>query len=76
MRQTSGHHPGDRLTAVLGITVLAVAMVLLGSIAVAFYTHLASDRWFRMGATSFFAAMGLSALVFMTRLVGALRLPI
>jgi hypothetical protein len=74
MWQTSRRDPGNRLTAVLGITVLAVAMMLLGSIAIAFYAYLDSDRWLRMGATSFFAAMGLSALVFMTRLVGALRL--
>jgi len=64
------------LTAVLGITVLAVALGLLGSIAVAFYAHLGNDWWLRVGATSVFAAIGLSALVCIARLIGALRLPL
>jgi hypothetical protein len=75
MRHTSGLHPCDRLTAILGMTVLAVAMVLVGSIAIAFYTQLESDRWLRLGATGFFAVIGVSALLFATRLVGAVRLP-
>jgi hypothetical protein len=75
MEYTPGLFPLDRWTAMLGMMVLAVAVVLLGSIAVAFYTHLESDRLLQLGATSFFAVMGLSALLFTTRLAGAFLLP-
>jgi hypothetical protein len=76
MRHTPGLHPCDRLTAVFGITILAVAMLLLGSMAIAFYIHLEPDWWLQIGATGFFAAMGLSALFFTTCLAGTCRLPI
>jgi hypothetical protein len=66
----------DRCTAMLGIMVLAVALGLLGSIAVAFYTHHESDRMLQVGATGFFAAMDLSALLFIARLAVAFPLPI
>jgi len=72
----TGTSPYDRLTAVLGMTMLGVAMVLLGSIATAFDTQLESDRWLGLGATSFFPVMGLSALFFITRLAGTSLLPI
>jgi hypothetical protein len=58
------------------MTELGVAMVSLGSIALAFYTELESERWFQMGATGFFAAMGLSGLLFTTWLAGTCWLPI
>jgi hypothetical protein len=51
MRHAPGLHPCDRLTAALGMIVLAVAMVLLGSIALAFYTQLESDQWLRLGGS-------------------------
>jgi hypothetical protein len=76
MRHAPGLHPCNRWTAVLGMLVLAVAMVLLGSIALAFYTQLESDRWLRLGATDFFAAMGLSALLVTAQLAGTLWLSI
>jgi hypothetical protein len=76
MPHTPGLPPFDRWTAMLGMMVLAVALVLLGSIAVAFYTHLESDRMLQLGATGFFAAMGVSALLFITRLAGAFPRPI
>jgi hypothetical protein len=55
--------------------VLAVALVLLGSIAVAFYTQLESDWVLQLGAAGFFVAMGVSALLFITRLAGMFPLP-
>jgi hypothetical protein len=76
MRQTSGLHPGDRWTAVFWITALAVAMLLLGSIAAAFYTQFKIDPWLQMGAREFFAATGVSGLLFTTRLAGTCWLPI
>jgi hypothetical protein len=76
MRQAPGLHPCARWTAVLGMLVLAVAMGLLGSMALAFSTQLASDRWLRLGATGFFAAMGLSALLVTARLTGTGGRPI
>ena len=60
----------------LGITVLAVAMLLLGSLAVTFSTNSESERWFQMGATGFFAAMSLSALCFISRVARTWWLPI
>jgi hypothetical protein len=75
MRDKQALQAVDRLTAALGMTVLAVAVLLLGSIAIAFYTHLESDPWLRIGATGFFAVMGVSALLFSMRLIGAFRLP-
>jgi hypothetical protein len=63
------------LTVILWMTVLAVAMLWLGRMAVAFDLHLEPNWWLRRGDTGFFDAMGLSALVFITQLARALRLP-
>jgi hypothetical protein len=70
MRHTPGLPGCDRWTAVLGIAALAVAMLWLASLTTAICTQLESERWLQMGATGFFVAMGLSALLFITRLAG------
>jgi hypothetical protein len=70
LRHTPGPPGCDRWTAILGIEILALAMLLLASMATAFETQIESDRWLRMQLTGFFVAMGLSALLFTTRLTG------
>jgi hypothetical protein len=66
MRHTPGLPGCGRWTTILGIAVLALAMLWLGSLATAFYTQLECDRWLQIGTTGFVAAMGLSARFFIT----------